>query len=90
MGVSYGEVLRRRALAFLKDAEVDYERGDYDLVLFHVEQFLQLYLKYLLYKRLGDSPKSHSLVRLVKDVARVYDSNRLREFYGENLGFFYL
>ncbi|MEM4528884.1 MAG: HEPN domain-containing protein, partial [Desulfurococcaceae archaeon] len=32
----------------------DFDRGDYDLVLFHIEQAIQLYAKYLLYRRLGD------------------------------------
>ncbi len=40
--------MKKRARAFLEDAKTDYTRGYYDLVLFHVEQFLQLYLKYLI------------------------------------------
>jgi len=47
------DFLRRRALSFLESARADYDRGDYDLVLFHVEQFLQLYLKHLLYRKRG-------------------------------------
>jgi HEPN domain-containing protein len=38
--LSIVEVLKRRSEGFLKDAEEDYKRGDYDLVLFHVEQSL--------------------------------------------------
>lgn len=30
------ELLRRRALSFLADAKLDFERGDYDLALFHI------------------------------------------------------
>jgi HEPN domain-containing protein len=48
------ELLKKRALSFLRDAKVDYEHEDYDLALFHVEQFVQLYSKYLLYKKIGD------------------------------------
>ena len=90
MSTPYAETLKRRALAILKDSNVDFERGDHDLVLFHVEHFLQLYLKYLLYKRLGDFPKTHSLLRLIKDVARVYGSKELKRFYSENLEMLYL
>lgn len=84
------ELLKRRALSFFKDAKSDYERGDYDLVLFHVEQSIQLYLKYLLYKKIGDYPKVHSIVRLLKDVARIYDSKELDDFLNRNLEAIYL
>jgi len=84
------DFLRRRAEAFLEDAKLDYERGFYDLTLFHVEQFLQLYLKYLLYRRIGDFPKTHLLTRLFKDVIEVYGDEALRRFYEENLEAIYL
>ncbi len=77
MSVSYGELLKKRALAFLESAEVSLERGHYDLVLFNVEQSLQLYLKYLLYRRLGDFPISS------RYVPRTYDreiAERVLEF----------
>ncbi len=85
-----GDFLRRRAEAFLDVARADYERGYYDLVLFHVEQFLQLYLKYLLFRRLGDFPRTHSLTRLFKDVIEVYGDDALRDFYRDNLEVLYL
>jgi HEPN domain-containing protein len=37
------------------------ERGFYELALFHAEQALQLYTKYLIYRKLGDFPKTHFL-----------------------------
>ncbi|MBS7635624.1 HEPN domain-containing protein [Candidatus Bathyarchaeota archaeon] len=89
MSVSY-ELLRRRALSFLRDAKGDFEQGDYDLVLFHVEQFIQLYSKYLLYRRIGDYPKTHSIIRLLKDLVRVYDARDLDGFLNENLEALYL
>jgi len=87
---NYMEILKKRAKAFLEIAEHDYSRGYYDLVLFHVEQFLQLYLKYLLYRRIGDFPKTHLLIRLFKDVLKVYDNEDLKRFYEENLEILYL
>ncbi len=80
-----GSFLKRRALAFLEDARFDFMREEYDLVLFHVEQFVQLYLKHLLYLRLGDFPKTHSPSELFKLLARVYNREEVMEFYRENL-----
>jgi len=68
------EILKRRALAFLRDAKEDFNKEDYDLVMFHVEQFIQLYAKYLLYRKLGDFPKMHSIIKLLRDLARVYNA----------------
>lgn len=90
MGSLGFELLRRRALSFLRDARVDLDSGDYDLVLFHVEQFAQLYSKYLMYRRLGDFPKVHSVVRLLRDLARVYGDCGLGEFISQNLEALYL
>ena len=84
------ELLKRRALSFLRDAVIDYEREDYDLALFHVEQFVQLYSKYLLYKRIGDYPKTHSVIRLLKDLVKVYGDCELSKVISENLEALYL
>lgn len=86
----YAGILRRRAESFLKDAVVDFERGDYDLALFHVEQFIQLSLKRLLYAKLGDYPKKRSVVRLLGEVLKLYDDEKLKTFYEENLEKLYL
>ena len=65
---------------------MDFARGDYDLVLFHVKQFLQLYLKYLLYEKIRDYPKTNSVARLVRDLIKVYESNELQEFLRRKFG----
>ena len=84
------ELLKKRALSFLRDARSDFEHGDYDLVLFHIEQFIQLYSKYLLYIKIGDYPKTHSIIRLLKDVAKVYDDRSIDDFVSRNLEALYL
>lgn len=84
------ELLRKRALSFLRDARSDFEHEDYDLVLFHVEQLIQLYSKYLLYKKIGDYPKTHSIIRLLRDIIRVYDAEELNDFLNKNLEAIYL
>ena len=84
------ELLKKRALSFLRDAKVDYEHEDYDLALFHVEQFVQLYSKYLLYKKIGDCPKTHSVVRLLRDLVKVYGDCGLKGLISEDLEMLYL
>ncbi len=84
------EILRRRAESFLRNAFDDFERGDYDLVLFHVEQAIQLYAKYLLYRKLGDFPKTHSIVSLLRDLSRIYESKELESFVNSRIELLYL
>jgi len=86
----YADLLKKRAKAFLESAQTDFAKSNYDLVLFHVEQFLQLYLKHLLYMKIGDYPKTHSVVRLTRDLVKVYSEDRLKEFYERNLEILYL
>jgi len=90
MSEDYAALLKRRAMGFLEAAKADFARGDYGLTLFHVEQFLQLCFKYLLYRKIGDYPKTYSLIRLIRDVVKVYGDERLREFYEGNLEALYL
>lgn len=84
------DFLKKRALAFLESAKNDFTRRSYDLVLFHVEQFVQLYLKHLLFKKIGDFPKTLSIIRLIRDLMKVYDESFIKEFYEENLETLYL
>ncbi|MGC9118599.1 MAG: HEPN domain-containing protein [Thermoproteus sp.] len=65
-------VLKERALQFSEHARYALERGHYELALFHVEQYVQLYSKYLLYRRLGDFPKTHYLRDLLDRVVEIY------------------
>ena len=59
-------------------------------MLLHVEQSMQLRLKYLIYLNIGDHPKTHSLTHLVGDVVELYKDAVLEEFYSENMELFYL
>ncbi|MEM1986636.1 MAG: HEPN domain-containing protein [Nitrososphaeria archaeon] len=82
--------LLKKELSFLRNAKNDYEQNDYDLVLFHIEHFIQLYTKYLLYKKIGGYPKTHSIIRLLKDLAKVYESKELETLLDQNLEGLYL
>jgi Uncharacterized conserved protein related to C-terminal domain of eukaryotic chaperone, SACSIN len=65
------ELLRLRAEAFLRNAERLYAEGEYDLAAFNVEQYCQLMLKYKLLIKTGTYPRTHSLIRLVKELAKI-------------------
>jgi HEPN domain-containing protein len=81
----HSEVLKRRALGLLNNARDNFQRGEYDLVLFHVEQFLQLYLKRILYEKIGTYLKTHSLTSLLKELQKVYEDKALFELYNSNI-----
>jgi HEPN domain-containing protein len=64
------ELLRLRAETFLRNAERLYAKGEYDLAAFGVEQYCQLMLKYKLLLKTGAYPRTHSLIRLVRELAK--------------------
>ena len=65
------EIIRRRAEAFLANAHHLLEIGEWDLAVFSLEQYCQLILKYKLLVKLGSYPRTHSLRRLIRELARV-------------------
>ena len=65
------EELFERAKKFLIDAEDDFNKGFYDLCVFHLEQSIQLLLKYILAKEVGYFSKTHSLVILLEDIKKI-------------------
>jgi HEPN domain-containing protein len=74
------EVIRERAEAFLRNAKNLLREGEYDLAAFNIEQYCQLMLKYKLLIRTGTYPRTHSLVRLIRELAKVMgNAERLLE-----------
>jgi HEPN domain-containing protein len=71
MSFEEAELLRLRAEAFLRNAERLYAEGEYDLAAFSIEQHCQLMLKYKLLLKTGAYPRTHSLIRLVREHAKV-------------------
>ncbi len=61
-----GEFLRERAEKFLKVGERLLKEGVLDLAAFHFHQAAELILKYALFRRTGDYPRTHSIRRLLK------------------------
>ena len=48
------------------------KEGDWDLAVFNLEQYCQLILKYKLLGKEGSYPRTHSLKRLIRELARAY------------------
>lgn len=68
MSLKEVNVLRRRAEAFLRNADRLLDEGEWDLAVFCLEQYCQLLLKYKLLVKRGSYPRSHSLRRLIREL----------------------
>ncbi|MEM0233056.1 MAG: HEPN domain-containing protein [Candidatus Nezhaarchaeales archaeon] len=71
MSLEEAQILRERAKAFLKNAESLFKEGVYDLAAFNVEQYCQLMLKYKLLVKTGTYPRTHSIIRLVRELSKI-------------------
>jgi len=75
-----------RADAFLDTAIYNFEKGRYDLAAFNIEQAVQLYIKTKLLELLGEFPRTHSLVALLRELSRVFKEEEVERFVKENIG----
>ncbi len=78
------EFLKKNALKFLSEAEESFNKKDYNMTMFFIEQFFQLSLKYIIYKNYGEFPKTHSLKLLFE----IIKDENLIKLYRENLDTF--
>jgi len=62
------EKLKKRAKRFLIDAKSDFESGEYDIALFHLEQAVQLSLKAKILSFGVEFPKTHEIRKLIEIV----------------------
>ena len=76
------ELLNIRSQQFLEIGKSSIRKGFFDLAAFHLEQALQLRLKYFLAKRIGYFSKTHMLSSLFKEAERV--EPKLRDFVNRN------
>ena len=76
------EFLRRHAEYFERKAREAFEEGEYSFTLYFADQALQLYVKYILTKEVGDYPKTHSFSTLLKALGRI--TQEASKFYEEN------
>jgi HEPN domain-containing protein len=70
--------LLERSKRFLETAELQLDRGFYDLAVFSLEQSLQLYLKAYLLKLGLEFTKTRSVRRLLELIYKVTNSEEIR------------
>ena len=85
--IEEAEVLKSRAYAFLRNAKRLYDEGEYDLAAFSVEQFCQLILKYKLLIKVGTYPRTHSILRLMRELSKLVSSKKLASFIDSEIMF---
>lgn len=76
--------LKKRVEEFWERASEDFQKVRYNLCALDVEQAVQLWLKHLIFLKAGDFPKTHYLDRLINELAEVYNSQKIPEFYREH------
>ncbi|QGA55548.1 HEPN domain-containing protein [Sulfolobus sp. E5-1-F] len=79
--------LRVNAKQFLEQGKFSLQRGFYNLVLFNIEQSIQLNLKYLIYSLTGDFPKTQKISDLFKFIKILNNPCNLYDFYENNKDF---
>lgn len=77
MSFEEAKVLEERARAFLRNAERLLAEGEYDLAAFSLEQYCQLMLKYKLLVKTGTYPRTHSITRLIRELAKINEKANL-------------
>ena len=82
------EFLKEKSKKFYFNALYLFERGDYDLCAFNLEQSCQLLLKYLIGKLIGEWPKTHYLEQLLKTLSEVCGKPEIYQYYLDNELFF--
>jgi len=80
--------LKERAKEFFEEAEALKKKKRYNLSAFNLEQAIQLWLKYLIGKKIGDWPKTHYFSELIPQLADVYEEKEILKFYQDNELFF--
>jgi len=76
-----GEFLKDRGLRFFSNGVELFNRGEYDLSAFNIEQAVQLILKYAIWKKLGDFEKTHEISKLLNDYKDlIYEKAKVDEF----------
>jgi len=76
--------LRRSSEEFLHQAEASLCSGAYDTVAFLAEISLQLYLKSVLLKAVGDYPRTHSIRALLSEISKHLGRKDVEDFVRAN------
>jgi len=73
------DFLKNNSIDFFKEGERNLNEGKYNLAMFHLEQALQLGLKYKLYELTGTYDKTHDIIILLNKVIELAKDNKLKE-----------
>jgi HEPN domain-containing protein len=82
------EFLKKRSKEFYENAKSLFRKRKYNLSAFNLEQSCQLFLKYLIAKKVGDWPKTHYLDELVKELAKAYKKKSILKYFQNKELFF--
>ncbi|MEM5820830.1 MAG: HEPN domain-containing protein [Candidatus Aenigmatarchaeota archaeon] len=78
------EEFLRRARIFKEDAIFDFKNKNFDICMFHLEQAAQLLIKAKLLEIKGSFEKTHSLRKLLKELAENWNKEKINEFVEKN------
>jgi HEPN domain-containing protein len=73
------DFLKNNSIDFFKEGERNLNEGKYNLAMFHLEQALQLGLKYKLYELTGTYDKTHDIIILLNKITELTKDNKLKE-----------
>jgi HEPN domain-containing protein len=79
------EFLKERAKEFWERGFKDFEKKRLNLSAFDFEQAMQMWVKYLIGKKIGDWPKTHYFHILIKELANSYDNIMKMKFFSVTL-----
>jgi len=82
------EFLKKRSKEFYENAKHLFKQRKYNLSAFNLEQSCQLFLKYLIAKKVGDWPKTHYLDDLIKELAKAYKKKSILRYFQKKELFF--
>lgn len=78
------KILVRRARIFEENAKINFKNKDYDISMFHLEQAAQLLIKAKLLDIKGSFQMTHSLRRLLLELAEKWEKDKILNFIKEN------
>lgn len=74
-----------KAKGFEDMAKFNFEKKRYDLAMFCLEQASQIYIKAKLLELIGEFPRTHDLVELLRELSVVYKTKEVEKFVDENI-----
>ncbi len=77
---------RQKANGFLDTAIYNYNQGRYDIAAFCIEQSVQLFIKTKLLETVGEFPRTHNIVLLMKELGAVFNKSKIEKFIQQHIG----